>query len=157
MMFLLMFGTALFSEVLALKDEGFSINIPTNNIFQQDANNLSIILSTPGTVLEITKAWLPWKEVQSGTAQAYIKEANLMMYKTEIIIEKETTNNTIIFRSAELKKFSPKNPDYANLVYTAYFQTKKGVYRIVFESSTEIYPIALPEVKSFISTIEKLK
>jgi hypothetical protein len=152
-----MFSTALFSEVLVLKDDGFSINIPTNIIFQRDVNSISIILSTPGTVLEITKAWLPWKEVQNGTAQAYIKEANLMMYKTEIVLENVITNNSVIFRYAELKKYSPKNPDYANLVYTSYFQTKKGVYRIVFESSTEIYPVALPEVKSFIYSIEKLK
>ncbi|OHD57003.1 MAG: hypothetical protein A2014_01100 [Spirochaetes bacterium GWF1_49_6] len=157
LVFSIVFSTVLFSELLSLKDDGYSINIPTNYQFRQDENSLSILLNTPGTEIGISKSWLPWKEIQAGVSQAYIKEANLMMFKTEVSLENEVTHNSIVFHNAELKKFNPKNPDYAIQVYTSYFQTKKGVYRIVFESAMEIYPYAIPEVKSLINSIEKLK
>ncbi|NPV00627.1 MAG: hypothetical protein HPY53_04510 [Brevinematales bacterium] len=157
LVFSMVFSTALFSEVLSLKDDGYSIDIPTNYQFRQEENRLSVLLNIPGSEIEISKSYLPWKEIQAGSSQAYIKEANLMMFKTEVSLENAATNNSIVFLCVELKKFNPKNPDYAIQVYASYFQTKKGVYRIVFESAVEIYPYALPEVKSLVDSIEKLK
>ena len=152
---ILSISAAASAATVEFKDEGFTLEIPTNYTFMNNDGDLMIQTDIPGIAFGLEKSSMPWKDILNGTAEAYIMEGNLLAFKTSVVTASVVTNNGIAFHTAEIMKYSPKNPDVASEVFIAYFQVKKGVYRLVFETSSQFYPGAVSVVKSFLTGISK--